>query len=51
MTQTRPQFPDVVLDVSFPLSIGAGFVDPRLVEPVCDDPDVEELIAFRTSTI
>jgi hypothetical protein len=39
------------LDLAFPMTVGAGFVDPRLVEPIADDPDIEDLIAFRTSTI
>ena len=39
------------LDLGFPLTVGAGFVDPRLVEPVCDDPSIEDLIAFRTSSL
>ena len=42
---------DLDLDLGFPLSVGAGFVDPRLVEPIADDPDIEDLIAFRTSTL
>ena len=42
---------DLDLDLGFPLSMGAGFVDPRLVEPIADDPDIEDLIAFRTSTL
>ena len=53
MTQTRLQLTDVDLEMwlELPLTVGAGFVDPRLVEPRCDNPDVEDLIAFRTSTI
>jgi hypothetical protein len=52
MTQTRLQLTDIAdLDLGFPLTVGAGFVDPRLVEPMCDNPDIEDLIAFRTSTI
>ena len=51
MTQTTLELHDLESDLSFPLTVGAGFVDPRLVEPICDDPDVEDLIAFRTSTI
>jgi hypothetical protein len=55
MTQTD-LFPpsdleDLDLDLGFPLTVGAGFVDPRLVEPICDDPEIEDLIAFRTSTL
>lgn len=51
MTQTKLQLTDMDVDLGFPLTVGAGFVDPRLVEPACDNPDVEDLIAFRTSTI
>lgn len=53
MTQTRLQLTELDLDVwpDLPLPVGAGFVDPRLVAPRCDNPDVEDLIAFRTSTI
>ena len=51
VTQTRIDLKDVDLDLGFPLTVGAGFVDPRLVEPRCDNPDVEDLIAFRTSTV
>jgi hypothetical protein len=51
MTQTKLRLEDLELDLSFPMTVGAGFVDPRLVEPTCDDPQIEDLIAFRTSTI
>jgi hypothetical protein len=51
MTQTKLDLADVDLDLAFPLSVGAGFVDPRLLEPIADDPDIEDLIAFRTSCL
>jgi hypothetical protein len=51
MTQTKFHLEDLDLGLAFPLSVGAGFVDPRLVEPIADDPDIEDLIAFRTSTL
>jgi hypothetical protein len=51
MTQTKLDLADLDFDLAFPMTVGAGFVDPRLVEPVAGDPDIEDLIAFRTSTI
>lgn len=51
MTQTKLDLADLDFDLAFPMTVGAGFVDPRLVEPIADDPDIEDLIAFRTSTI
>ena len=51
MTQTQFRLEDFEFDLSFPMTVGAGFVDPRLVGPVCSDPEIEDLIAFRTSTI
>jgi hypothetical protein len=51
MTQTRFELSDLDLEIGFLLTVGAGCVDPRLVEPRCDNPDVEDLIAFRTSTV
>jgi hypothetical protein len=51
MTQTRFELTDLDLEIGFLMTVGAGFVDPRLVEPMCDNPDIEDLIAFRTSTI
>jgi len=42
---------DVDLDLALPMTVGAGFVDPRLVEPLDQVPDIEDLIAFRTSTV
>jgi hypothetical protein len=52
MTQTLElQLFDLDIDLGFPMTVGAGFVDPRLIEPLRDDPEVEDLIAFRTSCI
>jgi hypothetical protein len=51
VTQTKLELTDLDLELAFPMSVGAGFVDPRLVEPIADDPDIEDLIAFRTSTL
>ena len=42
---------DLDLDLAFPMTVGAGFVDPRLIEPVREDPGIEDLIAFRTSSL
>lgn len=33
------------------MTVGVGAVDPRLIEPDCREPDIEELIAFRTSSL
>ncbi len=49
--QSSLQLEDLDSDLAFPMTVGAGFVDPRLVSPIADDPDIEDLIAFRTSTI
>jgi hypothetical protein len=35
----------------FPLGVGAGAVDPELIEPLEPEPEIEELIAFRCSVL
>jgi hypothetical protein len=37
------------VDLTLWMTVGAGAVDPRLIEPDHREPDVEELIAFRCS--
>ncbi len=39
------------LSHDFPLAMGAGAVDPDLIEPRDQQHDVEEVIAFRCSTL
>jgi hypothetical protein len=51
MTQTKFDLAHLDFHLAFPMTVGAGCVDPRLVQPVADDLDIEDLIAFRTSTI
>ena len=40
-----PDFADVEVDLSLPLSVGAGAVDPQLIEPVEPVLDTEEIVA------
>jgi hypothetical protein len=49
MTELR-LFEDLV-ELEFPMTVGAAFVDPRLIEFDAAAPDTEELIAFRTSCV
>jgi hypothetical protein len=58
MTMTMTHLKDVLHDATeydvellLQMTIGAGSVDPRLIEPDHDEPDVEELVAFRCSTV
>jgi hypothetical protein len=43
------QHPELDFDLAFPITVGAGFVDPTLIAPreEQNEPDIEELIAFR----
>ncbi len=42
---------DIDIDSGLTLKVGAGAVDPRLIEPDHRELDIEELIAYWTSCL
>ena len=39
---------ELQMDADLPLHLGAGAVDPELIEPVTDRIDIADLIAFSS---